>query len=105
MSAWFVAVLCGTAGAGVGELLELRTSLNHLHIYPWDAEHGKIKKLGLRRYFVLVAVNIALGAAAATAVYGQDPVHALSIHAMLGLGAAGLAAPAVLQKFGGAIRT
>jgi hypothetical protein len=105
MPAWLVALLCGIAGAGVGELLDMRASLTHLHQYPWEVQHGRIKRLGLARYALLAAVNVILGAASAAVVYGGSPGRVLSIHAVIGLGAAGLAAPAVLQKLGRAIKT
>jgi hypothetical protein len=105
MSSWLIAAICGLAGASVAELLDLRSCLIRDHQYPWEQSHGLPGKLGPARYSVLVAANLLLGAAAAVAVYGQDPpTHGVPAHSAITWAVAGLAAPAVLQKLGGAIR-
>ena len=106
MGGWFIAFICGVAGACAGDLLELRTSLIHDHQYPWEQSHGLAKPLGAIRYAALVTANLLLGAAAAVAVYGQDvPARGgLPGHTIIILAASGLAAPAILQKLGGAMR-
>jgi hypothetical protein len=91
-------------GGLVGELLDIRTSLNNYHVPPWKRRHNRLPALGIWNWLLLVAVNLILGGIAAAVVYGQHKVATLNWHEILGLAAAGLSAPAVLQKFGGAVR-
>jgi hypothetical protein len=147
---WFIAAFLGALGGVVGELLEIRTSLNNYHAYPWERKYGRLQPLGFRRWLVLMLMNLILAAVAGAVVYGEHPTtlssfadfsayyvqHAAfyaqnptvlsqvaalcsqhpgaeicvpqptapSVQEVLVLVAAGLAAPAVLQKFGSAIR-
>jgi|SRR5579863_2152991 len=105
MNAWFIASLCGIVGGLAGELLELSNSLQHQNLPPWLLKHGRRQPLGLRWWSLLVAVNLVMGGLAGAAVYGQMAAPVVSPHLGVTLGAAGLAAPAVLQKLGRAIRT
>ena len=106
MDAWYVAAICGIAGAVCSELLDLHTSLNRDGIFPWEATYGGKKTIGALKYLTEVFARLALGVLAGMAAYGEDPPqsHNLPPHAIVWLAAAGFAAPAVLQKLGGAVR-
>lgn len=101
--AWLWVVCCGVGGGLVGEVLEIRASLNDYHVPPWKRKHGRLPVLGVGNWLLLVAMNLILGAVAAAGIYAQHRVGSLSGSEVAGLAAAGLSAPAVLQKFGRAI--
>jgi hypothetical protein len=100
VNAWLVVILCGITGACAAEVLDLHTGLLDDGAYPWDRKYGGTESLGAVKYIVRICANAALGAAAALAVYAEDPLPGLVPHGVFVLGLAGFAAPAVLQKLG-----
>jgi hypothetical protein len=106
MDPWLVAAVCGIAGAIGSELFDLHASLNRAGLWPWDRCFGGNVPIGWKKYVAEVAARLLLGALAGMAAYGQDPptTHLLAPHTVIFLAACGFAAPAILQKIGGAVQ-
>jgi hypothetical protein len=106
MDPWLLAAVCGIAGAFGSELFDLHASLNRAGRWPWDKCYGGRTPIGWKKYLAEVLARILLGALAGMAAYGQDapPGHTLAPHTLIFLAACGFAAPAILQKIGGAVQ-
>lgn len=54
---WLAVCGRGAAGAIAGELSGIRATLTHDHKYPWELQHGKLNRPGVRKWLTLPAVT------------------------------------------------
>jgi len=106
LASWLLVGCAGILGAVTAEMLDAKAAITGKGKWPWDMKRPPSARepLGVAKYVTVVVINLVLGGLAAAVARGtHQSLDVFSLNGFLTLAAAGLSAPAVLQKAGGAL--